>query len=215
MFLSFIGTQLGIDIAYNNHSGFVSCFILRFIRLDKPVLLLSDIDLALGCEEGYIEPDFSEIIGKEAIILTCTLRNASFLSSGESLIPDGDTPDFLQDDLRILLPRLVNIVYDNVFTTFRMYGDTVEFISFSAYSKDIRLFASGAISDSGASDIQAQAYFSPNIAGEFPEGLQALLTQKSNGWMSYSMHLETGQDLPSLKFESDRIRIQFQQIEHR
>ncbi|UCD55240.1 MAG: hypothetical protein JSV93_00135 [Candidatus Omnitrophota bacterium] len=201
IFLSFLGEELHIYIAYKNHSGFLSCFILRFIELDKPVFGLKDFDLELGCQKAYIEPGFDKLLAEKTIILKCTLKDASFLG-----VKGGG-------GLSALFDKITDNVYDTIYAKLFIYNDRVRFPFCSAYSKDIRLYASGSMTEKGDLDLSMKVFFSPFIAAQFPEELSDILTQESGGWVSYRLHIENGKDKPFLKFESDKFRLNFEQVE--
>lgn len=200
MFLSLLGEKLHVYIAYKNHSGFLSCFILRFIELDRPTFTLKDFDLEFGCQKAYIEPGFDKLLTEKAIILKCTLKDASFLGvKGKG-------------DLSVLFDKISNVVYDTIYVNMLIYNDRVRFPFYSAYSEDVRLYASGSVTEKGDLNLSVKAFFSPRIAGQFPEELSELLTQESGGWVSYRLHIESGKDKPFLKLESDKFRLNFERV---
>ena len=201
MFLSFLGKELHVHIAYKNRSGFLSCFILRFIELDNPAFTLEDFDLKLGCQKAYIEPGFDKLLAEKAIILKCTLKDASLLGiKGEG-------------DLSVLFDQISNNIYDTIYANLLIYNDRVRFPFFSAYSEDIRLYASGSMTEKGDLNLSMKAFFSPRITGQFPKELSEILTQESGGWVSYRLHVESGKDKPFLKLESDKFRLNFKRVE--
>lgn len=205
MFLSLLGEKLRVYIAYKNHSGFLSCFILRFIELDKPTFALKDFDLELSCQKAYIEPGFDKLLTEKAIILKCALEDASFLLGVKG-----------QGDLSVLFDKISNNIYDTIYANLLIYNDGIRFPFFSAYSEDVRLYASGSMAEKGDLNLSIKAFFSPRIAGQFPEkNLSEILTQESGGWVSYRLHIESGKDKPFLKLESDKFRLNFERVEVR
>ena len=216
IFLSYLADKLRMTVAYKNHSGFISCFILRSIKLDNPVFALKDLDFALGCQKALIRPDFSELIKRKAIILECDLENASFLGAEEKIKESDDNfLAFLQGDVTAVFDMVANLVFDSVRTKLIVYGDTVEFPYYEAHSEGIKLKASGSASKSGDFDIEAKAFFSRETAEGFPEELKALLTEGSDGWFSYYLRAAGGKDKPFLELESDMFRLQFERVEAR
>lgn len=224
LFLSFIGNEIHIDIAYKNHSGFISCFILRSIRIEKPVFVIRDFDLVLGCQGARIEPDFRELADKKAIILKCALKNVAFLRAGEKLsrssgIPPkagkgaGDLLGLFGSSLPPLLEELVNVLFVTVDTELRVFGGTLEFRSFKAESRDIKVTASGFVRETGDTQLSLKIFFSPEIIATFPEELRAVLTPGVRGWSSYHIELESGRAKPFLKLETDRFRLEFKEIQ--
>jgi len=186
---------------------------LRFVELERPVFVIKGFDLALGARQAYIEPDFSELTKKKAIILKCTLKDAAFLGIEEKI---GDTDEvfkFFGNHTQPLLHKLISVLFETIKTELLIYGETLEFLSFEADSKDIKLYASGATNESGDLKLKLKVFFSPQIAADFPEELRALLVAKSKGWLSYSLEFDGGEEKGFLKLESDRFRIEFEQIE--
>ncbi|MBL7156822.1 MAG: hypothetical protein ISS92_01530 [Candidatus Omnitrophica bacterium] len=187
--------------------------MLRFIELERPVFLIKDADLVLRCQKAFIAPDFREVIQKRAIILTCTLKKVSFANIEEKIKGNDDLSGFPTGDISLLLDRLQNITFDVVDANLRVYEDTVEILSFEAHSKDIRLYASGTITEAGDFDIATKIFFSPEVARELPEELSEFLTEKSRGWLSYYLHINTGEDKSFFKLETDRFRLNFEEVE--
>jgi len=185
------------------------------MKLENPVFLLRDFDLALGCQEAYIQPDFSKVKDESAILIKCELKNASFLKIKERIAESAQKLLLFDKDLAGILEELGNILYGNMSVTLRLYTGRVEFSSCEAYNRDIRLNASGTVTEEGDLDIKAKVFFSPELTGKLPEELSSVLTEESRGWRSYSLHLEKGEEKPFLKLESDRIRFDFKKIEVR
>jgi len=213
MFFSFLGEKLHMDISYKNQSGFVSCFVLKFVKLEKPVFALKDFDLELGCKEAFIEPRFDEVWTKKAVILECTLKDASFLKVEEKLKDTDDLTKILGGNLDFLLDRLTGVLFEYITTELRIYGETAEFLSFEAYSKDIALFASGLISEAGNFNVDMKIFFSAGLAGHFPEEIKGMLTEEHEGWFSYSLKAESGKNGSFLNIDSDRFKLEFEEIE--
>lgn len=200
IFLSLLGKKLHINIDYKNHSGFLSCLVLRFIELDEPFFALEDFDLTLGCKKAYVEPCFDKLLTEKAIILKCALKDASFLNI------EG------QGELSVLLDKIGSIVYDAVYMELAIYNDSVRFPFYQAYAKEAKLYASGSVTESGDLNLNLEVFFSPEIAAQFPEELIEILRQESKGWLSYRMHIESSEDTPFLKLETDRFRLDFKEI---
>ena len=213
MFLSFLGKRLYIDIHYRNHAGFISCFILRSMRLENPVFMVKDFDFALGAEEACIKPDFRKMIKERAIVLRCTLENASFLTLGEKLGNNHDLFNLLGENLSALSDELGNILYETMDAELLIYTDKVRLTSCEANSKYLKLRASGVVGKKGDMDVKAQIFFSPEIASHFPNGLSGILTEESKGWLSYALHIKRVQDKSFLKLESDKFKLDFERVE--
>ena len=212
-FLSFIGKKIHVKFDYKNHSGFVSCFLLRHIALDAPVVLLKDLDLALGCEKAFIRPEFGRLFSEKKIVLNLTLKNASLLIFREKIRETGEFTAFFQGGLPLLFDKLTDSTFDSMHATLVIYGETIEFPHFAAYARDCKLYASGVASESGSFSVTAKIFFSSEAAGEFPEELKAVLTEESRGWLSYYAHVESGPENSSFKLESDRLKINFEKLE--
>jgi len=219
IFLSWLGNELHIDLGYKNHSGFLSCFVLRFIELDSPAIFVRDFGVTLACRKAYITPDFSRVFQKQAILLSCNLKDA-VLSGKETKLDTDDlfllAVDKLQkgaSEASDLLERVFNIVYDRINTRLVVYGNTVEFLSFEANSPDIKLFAEGKIVEDESLYMKAKVFFSPGLTERFPQVLLDMLTDEKDFWKSYSWTIESGVDRPYLKIDSDRIKINFETIE--
>lgn len=212
-FLRFVGEKLRINITYKNHSGFISCFVFRVIRLDNPVFVVQDFDLALECQNASIEPRLNKLITEKKIILKCALKNASFLNLDEKLKNNGEIAPFFAGEASALLKRLGGILYDAVHTEIIMHNDSVHFPYYTADSKDVKIRAFGHMSKKGDFDISLKILFAPEMTKQFPEALSALLTKESKGWSSYYMRIASGQEKPFLKVESDRFRLDFKEIE--
>lgn len=216
MFLAFMAEKLHIDISFKNHSGIISCFVLRSIKLDRPVFKLKDIDAVVGCQSAIIKPSFKNLFSKNAIILECELRNAAILNSqkGVELNTEDQIP-FLSGsgDLPLLIDALSNNVYSLMRATLVAHDDMIEFPAYEAHSEDVKIYASGWVKESEDINISIKALFSPEIAKRFPEELLALLTEEPGGWLSYSLHFEGGKTTPFVKFESDRFAFDFEEVE--
>ena len=207
-----MGEKLHIDIAYEGRLGFLQCFVYRFIDIKEPVFLIKDAKLELGCKQAFIEPNFSKLITKKTIILRCGLQDAKFLHLKEKIKENDDYSFLFQGDVSKLLDRIIDFQFDVILTTLFLYGETVEFKTFEARSKDINIYASGKATESGNISLKAKFFFSPEIVKEFPEEVNSLLTEESRGWLSYSLELEGGQETPFLNINSDRIKIEFKKI---
>lgn len=211
--MSFIGKKIHIKFDYKNHSGFVSCFLLRHIALDAPVVLLKDFELALGCEKAFIQPGFSKLFSEKKILLNLTLKNASLLSFREKIRENGEFAAFFQGSLPLLFDKLTDLTFDSMHAVLIIYGETIEFPHFAAYARGCKLYASGFASESGSFSITAKMFFPPEATVEFPEELKAVLTEESRGWLSYYAHVESGPENSSFKLESDRLKINFEKLE--
>ena len=150
IFLSLIGEKLHVRLAHKEHSGFFSCFILRFIELDNPTFTLEDFNVTLGCRKAYIEPGFGKMLSEKAIILKCTLKDLSLLGL------EG------RGDLSLLIDKISSAVYDDIYTELVIYNDRVLFPFFTAYSKDVKLYASGTFTKKKDVALSVRAFFSPN-----------------------------------------------------
>lgn len=213
IFLSFIGDKLHINIAYKNHSGFVSCFMLRLIELDNPLFILKDFGLRIKCQKALIEPDFSELAKKRVIILKCTLKNVTFLSGDEKIIKSDDFPASFENGPLVLFDKLNNIVYDTIWTELGVYNEKVRFSSYQANSKDVKIWASGTVEESGNFNIRVKGFFSPEIVAGVSQELIGILTQESRGWLSYSINVASDKDKSLFKLDSDRFKLDFKKIE--
>jgi len=212
MFLAFIGNKTHVNIDYKNRSGFVSCFLLRVIRLKNPVFALKDCDFTLECQNAIIRPGFDRLAEKKQIILDCHFENASFLGSAKKLKTEKPAR-LLQGNTSLLVERLSGLVFHDIHAELIIYGETVEFPYCLASAKDVKLYASGHITESGDFKIKAKIFFSPEIAGEFPEEFRALFAEEPKGWASYYLHAESGNDRSSFKFETDTLSIDFERLE--
>ncbi|OGW75207.1 MAG: hypothetical protein A2Z72_03980 [Omnitrophica bacterium RBG_13_46_9] len=207
-----MGEKLHIYIAYRNHSGFVSCFALRFIRLDNPTFRLKDFDLAIKCQTAYIEPRFDRLISEKAIILKCCLNDVTFAGIEEKVGNRSGLPIFFPESTGALLDKLTKIRYEVINTTLAVYGDRVRFLSYQAISKEVKLDASGTILEAGDFDISIDVFFSPEIVGQAPDALKALLTERHDGWFSYHIDGESKHDTPSLEINSDKFNLSIKRI---
>jgi len=213
LFLSLVSKELNIDLTYKNNSGVISCFILRRIALDKPVLTLKDVDLEIACSKAFIKPGFSQLFRKKAIMLVCRLEDASFLQVTEKMGNDDEFQAFFQGGTTDLMERLISTLPNTIETELILHDDTVDITYFKAASASGEINASGFINDNGEFDITGKIRFPPEIAREFPEELRGMLTMdEATGWMSYSMHIRASQETPSFLFESDRLRINIKQV---
>jgi len=212
-FLAFIGEELHIDITYRNHSGFISCYLLRFIELASPVFVIKDFDVALGCREAYLIPDFSEVFSEKAITLECAIKDASFLEVEKKIKDVGDLDKYFDKDTLRLLSGLLDMLFQEIFVKIKIYGTIAEIKYFTAYSKTVRIFASGVIEEDKGFELKAKIFISPTLAAKLPAEVVEFLTEKSRGWFSYSFHIVAREDRPFLKFESDRFRINFEKVE--
>ena len=219
MFLDFMGEKLHIDIAFENHSGIISCFVLRSIKLEKPVFKLKDFNAVVGCQSALIKPGFKDLFSKKAITLECELRNAAILNLQKDAADHADSESQVQipflsgGDLSLVLDELCNNVYETMRATLVAHDDVIEFPFFEAQSKNIRISASGSARETGDINISIKALFSPEISTHLPEELLAILTEEPDGWLSYSVHFEGGETTPFLKFESDRFSFDFKEVE--
>lgn len=219
MFLAFMGEKLHMDISFENHSGIISCFVLRSIKLDRPVFKLKDFDAVVGCQSAIIKPSFKELFSKKAIILECELRNAAVLNLQKDTTNNADSgserqiPFLSGGDLSLVLDELSNNVYETMRATLIAHDDMIEFPSYEAQSENVRLYASGWVKESEDIDISIKVLFSPKIAKRFSEELLAILTEEPSGWLSYSLHFEGGKTTPFLKLESDRFAFDFEEVE--
>ena len=213
VFLSFIANKIHILISYNNHSGLFSCFILRFIELEKPVIRLRDFDFALSSERAFIEPRFHRLLSDRTIVLNFNMENARFLPAGESASLNDDLLGLLQGGTSLVLNRLTRMQFDRIHAELAIWGETIEFNSFEADSPDARIYASGRITESGSLNLNMRIFFAPELARDFPEELGRILTQEAGGWLSYSLSVETGQDRSSLRVESEKFKLNFERLE--
>ncbi len=184
--------------------------------------MIRDFDLALGSQKATIEPDFSELLDKKAIILKCIIKNAAFLDIGEKIKNTGDLSGLFDGKIPPLLNRLANVLFGTIEADLRIFGETLEFRSFKAESGDIEVSASGSVTESGDTKLDLEIFFSPGITATFPEELKSLLKAgeregasggETAGWLSYRVKLESGESKPFLKLETDFIKLEFKQIE--
>lgn len=177
IFLSFVGKKIHVNIDYKNRSGFVSCFLLRFIELEEPVFALKDFDFALLSRKAFVEPAFDRVLDKKLISLDCTFENASFLNPEE------------KSGASLLFDKLATLVFERVDAELLIYGETVEFPSCQAENDDVKLYASGYVTESGGFELRMKIFFSPEIAKSLPEELRGMLTEVGGGWFSYFLHI--------------------------
>ena len=213
VFLSFIANKIHILISYENHSGLLSCFILRFIELEKPVIRLRDFDFSLSSERVFIEPRFHRLFSDRTIVLNCNMENARFLATDENASQNDDLLGLFQGGASLILKHLTRMQFDHIHAELAIWGETVEFYSFEADAPDVRIYASGRIAESGSLGLNMRIFFAPELARDFPEELGNLLTQEARGWLSYSLSVETGRDKSFLKMESENIKIDFERLE--
>ena len=213
IFLSYLGNELKIELDYKNHSGFLSCFILRSIKLKSPVFKVEDFDIAIGSQRATLEPDFAKMLSERLIVLKCFIEDASFLMLKEQISGDSETFKLLDENSKVLLSRLVEVLFSSIDTTLLIYEDRVRFSRLEADSADIRLSASGEITEDGDFDIDAKIFISGSMVQSLPVEVAGMLRSEKDGWMSYHLSLQASQNNPFLNLESDRFRIQFEQVE--
>ena len=167
----------------------------------------------MGCQKARIKPDFSELADKKAIILKCALKNTTFLhAEGKNKNVDG-FPELFGGKLPALLDRLSNVLFNTIDTELLIFGETLEFRSFEARAKDIKLSASGSVEENGNIGLSLKILFSPEIVATLPEELKTILTPEETGWFSYHIKLESSRARPFLKLETDRFRLEFKEIQ--
>ncbi|MBN1353627.1 MAG: hypothetical protein JW994_03030 [Candidatus Omnitrophica bacterium] len=214
-FLWFIGNKLHLDIAYKNHSGFIACFILRFMRLESAVFRLHGTNVTLTCREAYIEPSFDRFLSNRSIRLNCTLNDVSLSRLSGSVGDKVAAAPFLQANARLLIDKVMNISYDKMFAEIKVHGDTAEFPYCAAYSSYLRLVASGQVSESGIFSLKLKIFVSPKMAEELPSDVRALLSEESRDWLSYSLSIKNESDASSFSLESDKFRLNFETVEQK
>jgi len=214
MFLSFLGEKLHINLVYKTNAGFVSCFILRSIKLENPKLHLEDIDVNIACKTAYFRPRFDEIVDKKTIVLDCVLNDVFFPDVTGDLQSAKELPFLLQGSTQALTDMVRSVAYyDYVYATLALHDDRVTFRSFEAKSDSLRLNASGFITEGGDFEIKLKIFFSPEFTKDFPEEAKGFLTQEGSGWLSYSFKAENSQNSMFFNLESDQIKINFKKVE--
>ena len=212
-FISFIGDKLRLDISYKNHVSFISCFLLKSVKLKEPIFSSKDTDISMSCGAAVIEPDFSELFSKKAINLKCSLYGGRIANIQEKMNDIAGMPLVFDSSASYVVDTISGIFYKKIEAKLRMYGETVDFIYFEADSDKVRLSASGSFSEDGKVSLSTDILLSSEMVSGFPPEITAMLTEKPDGWFSYSINVETGKDRPYLKLESDRIKINFEKIE--
>lgn len=212
VFLSFVSDKLEIDTSYQNHSGFVSCFLLRFIELQKASFIPEKLPLELSCEKAFVQPDFSELLKQGSITLTCSIRNAVFSEARRDREEADGIFSFFHASGSEMLKRIAGCPFENIYTRLFLHGDTVEFLYFVADSRDIKIYGKGSINRAGDLKMSARVFLSEKIAGKFSNELRDLFTPESSGWLSYGLNIEKGESVPFLKVDSDRFSINFQKV---
>lgn len=212
-FIRFIGDKLRLDISYKNDVGFLSCFVLKSIKLKEPVFTSKDTGVSISCGAALIEPSFDELFSKKAILLECSLYGGRIVDIKETVKNMTDMSLVFNESASYVVDTISDIFYKKINAKLRMYGETVDFIYFKADSDKVRLSASGSFSEDGKVALSTDILLSPEITSDFPPEIVAMLTEKSDGWFSYSVNIETSKDRPYLKLESDRIKINFEKIE--
>ncbi|MFH1594175.1 MAG: hypothetical protein ABID09_05725 [Candidatus Omnitrophota bacterium] len=213
VFLFYLGRELRIDISYKNHAGFISCFMLRSLRLKSPIFRPEDFDAAIECQTALIVPSFDRLIKDKTIALKCVLKNASVVGLEKKAAGADDLFALFQGNIMALFNELQSIVYSEVFMEMVLHEGSVHFKSFEAHSDNVKLRASGTIAETGDFDVKLKVYFSPEIAAKFPDNIGAILREESGGWLSYSMDVANGQDSSVFKLNSDRFIFDFERIE--
>ena len=213
IFLSHLAEEMHMGISYRNHSGAISCFILRSIELDNPVFEIKDANIAIGSQKALMRPDFSKLLSEKVIVLECFIKNATFLELKEKIKKGQEVFPFLGGDSSFFTDKLIDTLFKTINTTLFVYKDSVRFTEFEATSENIRVKASGFISENGNFNIDLTMFFSPLVALHFPEEVKALLTEEEDGWMSYHLYAEGGEDQSFFKLESDAFKINFEKVE--
>jgi hypothetical protein len=180
--------------------------------LTEPVVTLKDADLKIKCEKALIVPRFSKLITKKTIILTCTFQNAAFLSLEEKIGESDDLAAFMQGGASALMEKLLNINFDTMKMELYLREGRVDFPHFNAMSKEGAISVSGYATEDGDFDIKGKISFPPATVKLFPPELVEMLTEDKSGWFAYSMHIEASQKNAFLKFDSDRLKIDFKQV---
>ena len=186
--------------------------MFRAIELKSPVFSPKDFDFSIGCEKAFIEPDFSRVADKGAIRLSCVLEKAVFQDAEEKLGDAGEFFPLAGAASSGLFEKIKNFSFDNIFVTLEACGETVDIISFDARSGDIKILASGSVNEKGKLEFASRIFFSPAIASELSGDARGFLKEESSGWMSYSASFSGGENASSLKFDSDRIKIEFNEM---
>jgi len=213
MFLFYLAEEMHIGISYRNHSGALSCFILRSIKLDSPVFEIKDVNIVIGSQKALMRPDFSKIFSKKTIILNCLIENATFLELKEKIKEGQKTFIFLGGDSSFFTDKLIDTLFKTIKATLFVYEDSVKFSEFEAISENIMVNASGFINEDGNFNIDLTMFFSPLIVSHFPEEVSNLLAKEKDGWMSYHLYAEGGEDQSFFKLESDAFKINFEEVE--
>ena len=71
---------LGFDINYVRRCGFASAFIFRNVNLKSPVLESLETPVVIKCDNVDIRFDYSKLLKKGAVLLSCRLENPVFLT---------------------------------------------------------------------------------------------------------------------------------------
>lgn len=212
IFLSFIGNEIHIGISYGNHSGLIDCFVRKRINLEAPVFLIKDFDLALGSQSALIRPDFTEALDKKTITLKCSIKNASLLHVKDKIKDTDDIAGFFGGKTSQLLDRLANVLFDTIDGELRIFGETLEFRSLKAVSNEIKLTASGSVTESGSINLSLEVFFAPDIVATFPDELKAMLKAEATGWFSYRIKLANSASESIFKLETDMFRVEFKEV---
>ena len=215
VFLDFIGNELHISLEYSNWVDFVSCFVIRHVRLDDPEIVVKDFHNAvIKADRAFLEPSFDRLFTEKGIQVTFIIENARL--AAPIISPKDRGSDILRPFAQSAPPDLWGVLsegaFDTVTTTIFMHGDTADFENFEAVSKNIKIIARGSASENGDVKISAHLLFSPELVGAMPEALKEKLTVSLSGWGKYDFKFEFESDEQGMRIESDRLRIEFKKV---
>lgn len=207
MLIDYLAGALYFRIHYENRCGFVSAFILKEAELKRPVLEGLDNPLVIKGDNLLVKFDYSRLITKGAIGLHCAIEKPLFKARPLPKSKEPTLMDVIQEELFAILGEAADFQYDNIFSDLLLYGDTVEILDFTAYSRDIILMARGKAEDNGKADIKIKILFSPGFVADFKDQASVFLSGESGGWMSSEMSIQGSVEAPFLRVETDKFAL--------
>jgi len=197
---------LGFKIDYQNHSGFVSAFILKKAILKNPVLRSNEAPVEILCDRATIHFDYSELIRRHAIGLTCDFDKPSIVNREKGDI-DFNLSEYIPESLMGFLEQDEGLKLDRLYCKLLMLEDTVEIYDLHAESGEINLMVRGSASQDGAIKIYAKIQFSPDFLADFPEEMTNMLKSEDNGWKSFQINVDNDPEKSSFMIENDLFKL--------
>jgi hypothetical protein len=204
--VDFLFHSMQLEISYENNCNFLDAFIFKGEKFQDVYVGTEDFPDIIFSEAAHISFDYKYLLSKKGVMLNCLMYQPVLKIPNEK-----ENKNFLSEFLpQELLDALIvdgRIAFDAIEFNVLLYDVFAQIIEFQLYSKDINLFLSGKLSNTGSADLFIKANFSKEIGPLLPEDFTGFLEDAADG--GYKLELSVKKDTETGAFSIDSPFLKF------